>query len=202
MIRKMDRRAITFGLTLALFLAWSGVAHSQDFYTVHQTTLRVRIAYEDCEEDCRVRYQLLNPAGLTRLLCGINDGEMIPRGFTLATFIDCDEDPDAMIGVWDKSNDEHVCNSLNLSVIAGAFDEGEGDRGKAELLFSSEDAPFFTSAVARYAPLPRRLDMDDYICWSTYSTRSVVGALDPGTVIMEGRIRGGRPIAVYGDFER
>jgi hypothetical protein len=199
MIRKFDRRAITFGLTLALFLAWSGVAHSQ-FYTVHQTTLRAKIAYEDCggEESCRVRYQNLNPARLTRLLCGMDDDEMIPRGFTLATFIACDEDPDAMIGVWDKNNDEHVCGSLYLSVVAGAYSDGEGDRGKAEFLFSTEEGPpLYASAIARYAPLPRRLEMED-TCWSTYSTRSVAGALDPGTVIMEGRIRGGTPIAIYG----
>jgi hypothetical protein len=204
MIRKMDRRAITFGLTLALFLAWSGVAHSQGLYTVHQTTVRVKVAFEDCEGEgeCRIRYQLLNPARFTRLLCEISDDERIPQGFTLATFISCDGNPDAMISVWDKRNEEHVCGSLDLSVFAGAFEDGAGDRGKAELLFSSEEGPpLFATALARYAPLPRRLEIDE-ICWNTYRTHSVAGALDPGTVIMEGRLRAGAPIAVYGDFER
>jgi len=201
MIHKMNRRAITFGLTLALFLAWSGVAHSQ-FYTVHQTTVRVKIAFEDCEGECRLRYQILNPAKFTRLLCGISDDERIPQGFTLATFISCDEYPDAMISVWDKRNEEHVCGSLDLSVFSGAHGETGVDRGKAEFLFSSEEGPpLFATALARYAPLPRRLEIDE-ICWNTYRTHSVAGALEENVVIMEGRLRGGAPIAVYGSMSR
>jgi hypothetical protein len=136
------------------------------------------------------------------LLCGISDDERIPQGFTLATFIACEEYPNAMISVWDKRNEEHVCDSLNLSVYAAAHEESAGDRGKAEFLFSTEEGPpLFATALARYAPLPRRLEMDE-ICWNTFRTHSVAGALEENVVIMEGRLRAGAPIAVYGDFER
>ena len=106
------------------------------------------------------------------------------------------------ISPWDKRNEEHVCDSLDLFVFAGAYGDGDGDRGKAELLLSTEEGPpLFASTIARFGPLPRRFGMEE-ICWNNYSTRSVAGALGPGTVIMEGQIRGGAPIAVYGDFER
>jgi len=201
MIRKLNRRVIRFILPLALFLGWSGVAQSQELYTVHQTTSRVRIAFEECNGECHIDYETMRTRSFIRLLCGIDDDELIPNGFILATFIACDESPFAMIGVWDRHNEEDVCNSLDLGVVSGAHqDTGEG-RGKAEFLYAAQGPPLFVSALARYAPLPRRLELEES-CWSGYRTHSVAGALEENVVITRGQLRAGPAIALYGGGDR
>jgi hypothetical protein len=197
MIRKLNRRVIRFILPLALFLGWSGVAHSQ-FYTVHQTTSRVQIASENCDGDCSIEKEILNTRRFIRLLCGMDDDESIPNGFILATFIACEEYPSAMIGVWDRQNEEDVCSSFDMGVVSGAHQETGEDRGKAEFLFSAEGPPLFVSVLARYGPLPRRLEWENS-CWSGYRTHAVAGALGEDVVITQGRLRAGPAIALYGD---
>jgi hypothetical protein len=199
MIRKFNRRVIGFILALALFLGWSGVAHSQPLYTtVHQTTSRVLIASEECNGECHIEHESLGSRGFIRLLCGIDDGEPIPTGFILASFIACEESPMAMIGVWDRRNEEPVCEGFDMGVISGAHQEtGEG-RGKAEFLYSADGPPLFVTVLARYGPLPRRFEMDTS-CWSGYRTHSVAGALDEDVVIKKGELRAGSAIAVYDD---
>jgi hypothetical protein len=204
MTRKMDRRVLVFVLALGLFLAGSGVAQSENgfgFYTVHATTGRVTIADQDCEENgCRINYEIINAGRLARILCGTD--ERLPPSFTLATFIACDSRPDVMIGVWDVLGQEHVCDSLYLYTMAEASTEGNRNRGKAELLLTTEeDFPMFASARARFGPLPRRFDMEQ-MCWSDYRTSAISGALSPGTVITGGTLRGGGVIGLYGDFPR
>jgi hypothetical protein len=201
MIRKLSRRVIRFILPLALFLGWSGVAHSQLFYTVHQTTSRVLIASEECNGECHIEKETLGSRGFIRLLCGIDDDESIPNGFILATFIACDEHPSAMISVWDRRNEEHVCNGFDMGVVSGAYQDTGEERGKAEFLYAAQGPPLFVSALARYAPLPRRLELEES-CWSGYRTRSVAGALEEDVVIMGGRLRAGPAIALYGGGER
>jgi len=198
MIRKFNRRVIRFILPLALFLGWSGVAHSQPLlYTVHQTTSRVLVASEECNGECHIEHESLTSRGFIRLLCGIDDGESIPPGFTLATFIACeDSPPPAMIGVWDKRNEEPVCSGFDMEVVAGAHQEtGEG-RGKAEFLYRSESPPLFVTVLARYGPLPRRFEIDRS-CWSGYRTHSIAGMLEEDVVIKKGELRAGSAIAVF-----
>jgi len=197
MILKLNRQVILFLLPLALFLGWSGAAHSQ-LYTVHQTTSRVQIASEECDGECRIEHETLSSRKFIRLLCGIGEDESIPNGFILATFIACDEYPSAAISVWDRQNEEPVCGSFDMDVVSGAHQETGEDRGKAEFLYSAEGPPLFVSVLARYGPLPRRLELETS-CWSGYRTRSVVGALDEDVVITRGRLRAGPAIALYED---
>ena len=196
MIRRMDRLAVTLMLSAALLLGWSAVAQAQ-YYTVHQTSLRARIAYEDCEGDCQLRYERLNNQKFIRLMCGIPDEERIPRGFVVATYIDCQEAPDAMIGVWDKGNDSHVCGSLGMGVISAAHQETGPNSGKAEFLYGAEGPPLLASARARYGPLARKFEMEETSCWLNFRTRSLTGALDEDVVILDGEARAGAPIALY-----
>jgi hypothetical protein len=198
MIRKLNRRVIGFILPLALFLGWSGVAHSQLLYTVHETTSRVLVASEECNGECHIEHESLTSRRFIRLLCGIDDGESIPAGFILATFIACEESPSAMIGVWDRRNEEPVCGSFDMEVVSGAHQETGEDRGKAEFLYSADGPPLFVTVLARYGPLPRRLEMDTS-CWSGYRTHSIAGALDEDVVIKKGELRAGPAIAVYDD---
>jgi hypothetical protein len=194
----MVRQVILFSLTLALFLGWSAVAHSGEG-GVHKTTARVRIASEECNGECHINYETLNTKSFIRLLCGMDEDEKIPKGFTLATFIACQEFPDAMISVWDTENEQHICNDLDLDVISGAFEESTEDRGKAELLFGSdEEIPLLITARAKYGPLPRRFEEDE-ICWKSYKTRSIAGALDETIVILEGQLRAGSVTSLYFD---
>ena len=124
------------------------------------------------------------------------DGESIPPGFTLATFIACEESPSAMIGVWDRQNEEPVCSGFDMEVVSGAHQEtGEG-RGKAEFLYSADGPPLFVTVLARYGPLPRRFEMDTS-CWSGYRTHSIAGALAEDVVIKKGELRASSAIAVY-----
>ena len=202
MTRKMDRRVLVFVLALGLFLAGSGVAQSENgfgFYTVHATSGRVTIADQDCDEDCRINYEIINAGKLARILC--NTDERLPASFTLATFIACSEEPYAMIGVWDVLGQEHVCDSLDLGIISMAHRDGR-NRGRAELLLGADEGfPLFVSARANYGPLPRRFDMEQ-TCWSDYRTSAISGALSPETVITGGTLRGGGVIGLYGDFPR
>jgi hypothetical protein len=147
MIRKFNRQVISLILPLALFLGWSGAAHSQ-LYTVHQTTSRVQIASEECNGECHIEHETLTSRRFIRLLCGIGEDESIPNGFILATFIACDEYPSAMIGVWDRQNEEHICNSFDMGVVSGAYQDTGEERGKAEFLYSAEGPPLFVSVQA------------------------------------------------------
>ena len=201
MIRKFNRRVIGFIVSLALFLGWSGVAHSQLFYTVHQTKSRVLIASEECNGECRIEHESLGTRKFIRLLCGIDDGETIPPGFILATFIACEESPSAVIGVWDRRNEEPVCDGLEMETVTGAYQETTENRSKAELLLSAEGPPLLVTALARYGPLPRRFEMDTS-CWSGYRTHSIAGLLDEGVVIKKGELRAGSAIAVWLDGDR
>jgi len=201
MARKMVRQVILFSLTLALFLGWSAVAHSGDGgeYTVHKTTARVRIASEECNGECHINYETLNTRAFIRLLCGIDEDENIPRGFILATFIACQEYPNAMISVWDTEDEQHICNNLDLDLISAAHEETGEDRGRAELLYGSDEGfPLFVTARAKYAPLPRRFEVDES-CWANYRTRSVAGALDEDVVIVDGQFRAGSVTSLYFD---
>jgi hypothetical protein len=203
MTRKMDRRVLVFVLTLGLFLAGSGVAQSEngfDFFTVHATTGRVTIADQDCNGECKLNYEIINTGKLARILCGSED-ERLPPSFTLATFIACNFEPFALIGVWDVLGQERVCGDLALNVISMAHRDGR-NRGRAEILLGTSDAfPMFVSARANYGPLPRRFDMEE-LCWSNYRTSAINGALSPETVITGGTLRGGGVIGIYGDFPR
>ncbi len=160
--------------------------------------MRARIAYEDCNGECRLRYEGLNNRKFIRWFCGIPDNDPIPRGYVVATFIHCEEYPSVMLGVWDRENDQDVCFSADLNLIAAAMEQTSETRGKGEFLYGSEDLPIFASARARYGPLPNRLELDE-ICWLNYRTRSLNGALDPDVVIVEGEFRAGSPIALYGE---
>lgn len=203
MTRKMDRRVLVFALTLGLFLAGSGVAQPENgngLYTVHATTGRVTIATEDCNRECKLNYEIINAGRLARILCNADD-ERLPASFTLATFIACDPRPQVMISVWDVLSQEHVCDSLDLGVMAQASREGR-NRGRSELLLVSDNFfPMFASARGGFGPLPRRFDMEQ-TCWSDYRTSAISGALDEGTVITGGQLRGGGVIGIYGDFAK
>jgi hypothetical protein len=203
MTRKMDRRVLVFVLALGLFLAGSGVAQSEngfDFFTVHATTGRVKIADQDCNGECKLNYEIINARKLAQILCDSED-ERLPPSFTLATFIACGYEPYTMIGVWDVLGHERVCGSLDLYVISMAQREGR-NRGRAEILLGAEEGfPMMVSARANYGPLPRRFDME-YTCWSNYRTSAISGALGPETVITGGTLRGGGVIGIYGDFPR
>jgi hypothetical protein len=61
-----------------------------------------------------------------------------------------------------------------------------------------------SESIFWFSASPRRLQPEkiDEICWNAFRTHSVAGALEENVVIMEGRLRAGAPIAVYGDFER
>jgi hypothetical protein len=201
MIRKSNRRVIGFVVSLALFLGWSGVAQSQTFYTVHQTTSRVLIASEECNGECRIEHESLSTRRFIRLLCGIDDGESIPTGFTLVTFIACEESPMAVVGVWDRRNEEPVCDGLEMETVTGASQETANNRGKAELLLGTEGPPLLVTALARYGPLPRRFEMDTD-CWTGYRTHSIAGLLDEGVVIKKGELRAGSAIAVWDEGDR
>jgi hypothetical protein len=162
---------------------------------------RVRVVSEECNGECHIDREVLHTRRFIRLLCGIDEGEPIPNGFILATFIACDDSPFAMIGVWDRQNEQDVCSSLDLEVVSGAHQEtGEG-RGKAEFLYAAQGPPLFVSALARYAPLPRRLELEES-CWSGYRTHSVAGALEENVVITRGQLRAGAAIALYGGGDR
>jgi hypothetical protein len=161
----------------------------------------VRIAFEECNGECHIEQETLGSRGFIRLLCGIDDDESIPNGFILATFIACDDSPFAMIGVWDRQNEEQICGSFDMEVFSGAHQEtGEG-RGKAEFLYSADGPPLFVSVLAKYGPLPRRLELEES-CWSGYRTHSVAGALEENVVITRGRLRAGPAIALYGGGDR
>jgi len=195
MIRRMDRQVVTWLFTVALLLGWSAVAKAQ-YYTVHKTTIHARIAYEECNGECHLKYQTLNNRRFIRMMCGIPDEEQIPKGFIVATYIDCTDNPDIMIGVWDREDESHVCGDLSMGVISSAYQGGETDRGKAEFLYGSEGLPIFATARGRWGPLPRKFEMEE-TCWANFRTRSIAGALDEDVVILDGEARSGPPIALY-----
>ena len=195
MILRMDRRAIRWIWIPALLLSWTGTAHSQ-LYTVHETRARLNIASENCNGSCRIHYERMNSAKLIRWFCGLEDGESIPNGFTLATFLSCDEPPEAVLGVWDRQDEQPVCDYLDFEAIAGIDQETGEFRGKAEYLYGALGPPLFVTAKGKYAPLPRRFDIEQ-ICWQKFKTHSVAGALAEDVVVTEGKIRAGNPIAVY-----
>jgi hypothetical protein len=200
-------------LSMALLAGFPIAAGAQegDLVTVHPASVTLRYAEQGMDGDCRgnreycVEHGKIRTRDLMRQMC---ESDELPRSFSLAALVACEEGMDMVLVVWDRDQEEPVdCMPLPFMALAGAFAEsGQGTPTGFWMNWVSaifDEGPEMLLSVSGHGSIrrvPDRWEVDADFCMGSFESTAVTGGIYQGEedslVIKRGKITLGKPVGV------